>query len=230
VGFETTSPTVAAGVLKARQEALNNFYIFSAHRLIPPAIRALLAAGSNVDGFILPGHVSVIIGSAPYKFISEEFSVPAVITGFEPVDILLALRMLLSQISERKQEVQIEYNRAVKPEGNEKAIETLHQVFETSKGEWRGLGSIAESGLILKAQFQDFSAGKNFHISLGISREPSGCRCGEVLRGVLEPEECGLFGVSCTPQHAIGPCMVSSEGTCAAHYKYERSPAPLERP
>lgn len=229
VGFETTAPTVAAGVLRARQEGLKNFHILSGHRLIPPAIRALLAAGSNVDGFLLPGHVSVIIGSGPYEFIPKEFGVPAVVTGFEPVDILLALRMLLSQMSEDRQEVEIEYNRAARPEGNEKAVEMLYKVFEADEGQWRGLGRIPESALSLKHDFRFLAAEGVFDIALGPSREPSGCRCGEVLRGVLEPEECGLFGTSCTPQHAIGPCMVSSEGTCAAHYKYERSPAPLER-
>jgi hydrogenase expression/formation protein HypD len=229
VGFETTSPTVAAGILKARQEGLKNFCILSAHRLIPPAIRALLTAGAKIDGFILPGHVSVIIGSVPYKFISEEFGLPAVITGFEPVDILLALRMLLSQISEKRQEVEIEYSRAVKPEGNERATLTLNQVFEAGEGEWRGLGRIAESALLLKPQFEDFAAEGIFHISPGASQEPSGCRCGEVLCGMLEPEGCGLFGTDCTPQHPIGPCMVSSEGTCAAHYKYAR-PSDAEHP
>jgi len=229
VGFETTSPTAAAGLLKAREEGLKNFCILSAHRLIPPAIRALLAAGAKIDGFILPGNVSVIIGRAPYNFIAEEFGVPAVITGFEPVDILLALRMLLSQIRESRQEVEIEYKRAVKPEGNKRAVETLHQVFEVREGQWRGLGHIPESALILKPEFQHFAAEEIFDISLEASREPSGCRCGEVLRGVLEAEECGLFGTGCTPQHPVGPCMVSSEGTCAVHYKYGRSPSAVGR-
>ena len=229
VGFETTSPTVAAGLLKARQENLNNLYILSAHRLIPPAIEALLTAGAKIEGFILPGNVSVIIGSGPYNFIPEEFGLPAVITGFEPVDILLALRMLLSQISESRQEVEIEYNRAVKPEGNERAVDTLHRVFEVDEGEWRGLGRIPESALILKADFRDFAAEEVFDISLKASGEPSGCRCGEVLRGVLEPEGCALYGKSCTPQHPVGPCMVSSEGTCAVHYKYGPSPSTIDR-
>lgn len=223
IGFETTSPSIACTILKAKKEGIKNFFILSAHKLIPPAMRAILEAKEvNLAGFLSPGHVSTIIGSKPYEFIPEEFGVPCVIAGFEPLDVLQSIYMLLLQMREERPRVEIQYRRCVKPEGNIKAQKELDKVFEVSDSSWRGLGIIPDSGLRLKKKFSSFDAKKAFDIQIESSSEPKGCLCGEILRGVRSPVECSLFIKKCTPEHPIGPCMVSSEGTCATYYKYYR--------
>lgn len=221
IGFETTSPLIAASLLDVQKEKIDNFYIFSSHKLIPPAMEALLESKEvRIDGFICPGHVSVTIGSNAYKFIAQKYNVPCVIGGFEPLDVLQSIYMLLKQIKEKRTEVEIEYFRAVHPEGNRIAQELIDEVFEVSDVMWRGLGTIPKSGLRLKRKFSDFDAEKEFPTKTKKSKENPDCACGEVLRGVKKPTQCKLYRKICTPEEPYGPCMVSSEGTCAAYYKY----------
>lgn len=223
VGFETTAPTVAATVLEAERQGLRNFFILSAHRLIPPAVETILELGEvNLHGLMLPGHVSTVIGSLPYKKSVEKHRIPAVITGFEPADILQGIHMLVVQASQQSPRLEIQYTRSVRPEGNPRALELMNQVFEVADSSWRGLGKIPLSGLALKTKHTDLDAGQFIDDRVGEdSDQPKGCRCGEVLRAVCEPLECPLFGKTCTPEHPVGPCMVSSEGSCAAWYRYE---------
>lgn len=230
VGFETTSPAIAAAVTEARRRGLSNFYLLSAQRLIPPAMRALLSAGKvNIDGFILPGHVSVVIGKAPYCFLAEEFGLPGAITGFEPLDILEGIYLLLRQRKEGRTEVEIQYSRVVQAEGNERARGIMAEVFESCDSRWRGLGTIPQSGLMLREEFAAMDAARAFDLRYEEVEEPPGCRCGEVLQGLVRPFECPLFGTRCTPEDPIGPCMVSSEGSCAAYYTYGRGAGGNER-
>jgi hydrogenase expression/formation protein HypD len=223
VGFETTSPAIAAAVQEAQRRGLGNFYLLSSQRVIPPAIRALLSGGKvQIDGFILPGHVSVIIGRAPYLLISEEFGLSGVITGFEPLDILEGVYMLLRQRQEERTAIEIQYSRAVKEEGNQHALAILNAVFTPVDARWRGLGVIPKSGLMLREEFAAMDAAQAFDIPYAEVEDPPGCLCGEVLQGIHRPPDCALFGTRCTPEEPVGPCMVSSEGSCAAYYKYGR--------
>ncbi|MEZ5125549.1 MAG: hydrogenase formation protein HypD [Thermoleophilia bacterium] len=218
VGFETTAPTVAAALLEARERRLGNFSVLSLHKTMPLPLRALLDLGETpIGGFLLPGHVSVVTGTACYDFLAREYGVGGVVAGFEAHDVLLALVMLVRQSTPR---IEIEYTRAVRPEGNVVAQRLLESVFTPSDAEWRGLGVIPGSGLALAPGFADADAALRYPVDPGPSLEPRGCRCGEVLRGVLEPSECALFGRRCTPQDPVGACMVSSEGACAAGYRY----------
>jgi hydrogenase expression/formation protein HypD len=231
VGFETTAPTTAASILEAERLNLSNYFFFSVHKVVPPAMKALLAGGEvNIDGFICPGHVSTIIGSHPYEFISRDYGIPCVITGFEPVDILQGIAMLLEMRNEGKAEVAIQYSRAVRPEGNPKALETMAKVFQTDDANWRGLGVIPGSGLRLGPALERFDAGKHFKIKIRPPKERAACRCGEVLRAVCTPPECRMFGSGCTPEHPLGPCMVSTEGTCAAWFIYNPADQASETP
>jgi len=221
VGFETTAPTIAATVLQAEREGLENFAILCFHKLVPPAMKALLAGDKVlIDGFICPGHVSIIIGSKPYEFIAEQYHLPSVITGFEPVDILQALYLMITQISEKRADVEIPYSRAVKPEGNPLAMQKLHAVFQPEDAEWRGLGIIPESGLRLRERFQKYDAAQCCDLSVPQNPDPPGCECGNILKGLKNPTDCPLFKRVCNPHHPVGPCMVSTEGSCAATYKY----------
>jgi hydrogenase expression/formation protein HypD len=221
VGFETTSPAIAAAVQEARRRGLANFSLLSSQRLVPPALKALLAAGkAAIDGFILPGHVSVIIGQAPYLFIADEFGIPGVITGFEPLDILEGIYLLMRQKKEGRAAIEIQYNRAVKEEGNERARAIMAEVFAPADASWRGLGMIPESGLILQEEFKAQDAAQAFDLPYVEASDPPGCLCGEVLQGLRRPPDCPLFGSRCTPVDPVGACMVSSEGSCAAYYKY----------
>jgi hydrogenase expression/formation protein HypD len=222
IGFETTAPTPASVILNKPPE---NFSILSTHRLIPPAMAALLTMGElKIDGFIDPGHVSAIIGAGPYEFLSRDYKIPQVIAGFEPLDLLVAVYMLAMQIRRGEAKVENEYARVVKPEGNEKAKQIMETVFEPCDVGWRGFPVIPGSGLTLKDEFAAYDARKRYEDDLsalpGDYKEPEGCRCGEILRGVVEPEECPLFGTGCTPQHPIGPCMVSREGCCNIMFRY----------
>lgn len=219
VGFETTAPVVAATIVEAKRENIDNFFVLSLHKLVPPALRALAELPDfHVDGFILPGHVSAIIGSDAYDFLAREYGIPGVIAGFEPVDIMQAIYMLLC-MQEEEAQIAIEYTRAVKPHGNKKAIETMYEVFEPCDAEWRGLFWIRGSGLSLKEDYKEFDA-REWQIEVPPPLEKKGCRCGDVLCGRIKPTECGLFGKTCTPETPVGPCMVSSEGTCASYYLY----------
>jgi hydrogenase expression/formation protein HypD len=221
IGFETTAPTIAASILEAQQEEIDNFYVLALNKLTPPVMKALLDSGeTKLDGIVCPGHVSVIIGSHPYQFIPRDYGVACAISGFEPLDILLCIDNLVEQIGRGEPKVEIAYPRGVKPEGNKKARQLIEDVFEIGEANWRGIGSVPESGLKIREQYERFDADKAFSVSLKPSREPKGCRCGDVIRGAATPVECQLFKKVCTPESPIGPCMVSSEGACAAYYQY----------
>jgi hydrogenase expression/formation protein HypD len=221
IGFETTAPTVAASILQAEERKIKNYYILSLHKVCPPIIRAILDSGEiNIDGLICPGHVSVIIGSLAWEFISHDYGIPCVVTGFEPVDVLQGVDMLVSQVEDGRAEVEIAYKRGVRPEGNPQALKLMGEVFEPCPGRWRGIGEVPNSGLKLKKEYEHFDADIHFDIDPGPLYEPKGCICGEVLRGVKTPLDCLLFGKTCNPEYPIGPCMVSSEGSCSAYYLY----------
>ncbi|MFO8033101.1 MAG: hydrogenase formation protein HypD [Desulfohalobiaceae bacterium] len=221
VGFETTAPTVAAAVQQAKVMGLANFKILSLHKLLPPALRQLVQdPGLSIQGFILPGHVSAIIGIEPYRFLSREFALPAVISGFEPLDILQALFMLLKMQDAGRPDIENQYTRVVREQGNPKARQIMQEVFVSGPGRWRGLGEIPDSGLYLAPRYKEFEAREAFALEQVQEEERSGCRCGEVLQGRISPRDCGLFGAACTPASPVGPCMVSTEGSCAAYYKY----------
>ena len=221
VGFETTTPLVARAVKRAADAGLANFSIFAAHKNMPGALEAIVADPQlKVDALILPGHVSTIIGSEPYRFLAQRYGIPGVITGFEPVDVLQGIAMIMRQLHEGRAEIEIAYARGVMPEGNPHAVAAINEVFETCTATWRGLGDIPGSGYRLRDQFAQFDAVRRFQPEIEPTVEPRGCRCGDVLRGIMAPSECPLFRKACTPENPIGPCMVSSEGSCAAYYRY----------
>lgn len=220
-GFETTSPSIAGTLSEAERQGVNNFFIYSAHKLVPPALKALLDAPDlEIDGFILPGHVTAIIGTEPYDFIARRYAVPSVVTGFEGNDILEAIFMLLKQLAEGRADIEIQYTRVVKKDGNRKAVALIHAFFEPCDANWRGIGVIPESGLKLRGEKQHRDITRVVHLEIPDAPEPKGCQCGLVLRGVKIPTDCKLFGKACTPEHPVGACMVSTEGSCAAYYKY----------
>lgn len=222
VGFETTIPTIAAGVLMAQTENLDNFFIYAATKLTPPALAALMETKDvHIDGFILPGHVSVITGTDAYRDTFERYDIPSVISGFEPIDILTAVLHLIRQNESGKHALENLYPRAVSDKGNEKAKAVMNQVFELSDNSWRGIGVIPDSGMALKPEFSAFDAAAHFNVDLPDVPEPKGCMCGQILMGLKTPENCGLYKKKCTPMTPVGPCMVSTEGTCAAFYKYQ---------
>ena len=222
-GFETTSPLIAATVLEAEKDGSRNFSLYSAHKLVPPALKALLDSPDvHVDGFLLPGHVSTIIGKQPYAFIPERYRKPSVITGFEATDIIEGILMLLRQIAREQPAVEIQYTSAVRDDGNPKALAMLEQCFEPAHAYWRGIGEIPASGLKLREPYRAFDANVRFQPEIEDHPEPSRCSCGDILRGVRIPPECDLFGTGCTPDSPVGACMVSTEGSCAAYYKYNR--------
>lgn len=221
VGFETTAPTVAASVLKAHQEGMPNYYVLLLHKLCPPALRALLDAGeADLSGMICPGHVSAITGSLYWEFLARDYGIPCVVAGFEALDILQAVHMLVEQVEKGEARVETAYTRSVRPEGNKHALEAMDRVFEPVTAAWRGLGAVPESGLKLRDEFSRFDAGAAFYCDPGPTKVRKGCICGEILRGVKVPTDCRLYGRACTPASPVGPCMVSSEGSCAAYYQY----------
>ena len=221
VGFETTAPTIAASIHMAKQMNVTNYSVFSAHKRVPPALAALLETGGiRVDGFLLPGHVSTIIGANAYDHVCEAYHLPCVVAGFEPMDILQAISMLVKDIQAGAATVKNAYVRAVTPSGNQKALELMNSVFEPMDASWRGIGLIPASGLKIRNAYSAYDAQKVFDIRLKESEEPKGCECGNILMGQKEPPECPLYAKVCTPTGPVGPCMVSSEGTCAAYYKY----------
>ncbi|NLC77154.1 MAG: hydrogenase formation protein HypD [Clostridia bacterium] len=223
VGFETTAPVIAATIITAEQKQLTNFSVIGNNKTIPGALRALLSSGEvKVDGLLCPGHVSAVIGSEPYRFIPEELGIGAVITGFEPVDILQGIYLLLQQIQEGRPRVEIQYSRWVPPQGNPQALKLMEQVFDIEGTQWRGLGYLPGTGLKITDRYRQFDATWRFNIVVKEQPPKRGCRCGEVLRGIITPLECPLFAKACVPERPVGACMVSVEGTCAAYYKYGR--------
>jgi hydrogenase expression/formation protein HypD len=221
VGFETTSPTIAATIKEAKKRKIKNFFVLANFKLVFPALEAISSLKKiGVDGFICPGHVSVITGSTPYEKIAKQYEKPCVIMGFEDADILKGITRLVDQISNKRSEVEIEYKRAVKKRGNTKAQKVLDEVFESADAEWRGIGKIKKSGLKLRKSYAAFDAEKEFRVKVPKATIPKGCVCGEVLQGLKSPKDCKLFRKKCTPRNPVGPCMVSSEGTCAAYFKY----------
>ena len=222
IGFETTAPGTAAAVLAAQERRLKNFTLLSMLKSVEPALRALLAMEDfAIDGFLCPGHVATVVGEKGFRFLAEEYGMPGVIGGFEPEEVLFAVFLLLKQISEGTAVIQNAYPRAVKPEGNPLAQQMLNRAFGLSAARWRGLGEIPESGFTLKPEFSGFDAAKRFAICPKEVALQNGCRCGDVITGKLRPQGCPLFGRTCTPEDPVGPCMVSSEGACAAAYKYQ---------
>ena len=224
VGFETTAPPIAASVLAAQAEGIGNFSVYSAHKLVPPAMAVLLGIDKMaVDGFLLPGHVSVIIGVDAYRPLFSASRVPMVVGGFEPTDLLWALLMLIRQIENDTPALENAYPRAVASGGNAKARQVMDLVFTPADALWRGIGSIPNSGLVFRDAHAAFDAARKFSVAVGDAPEPPGCACGEILTGLKIPPECALYRKRCTPTRPIGPCMVSSEGTCAAYYRYHQS-------
>ncbi|MGD9323685.1 MAG: hydrogenase formation protein HypD, partial [Desulfobacterales bacterium] len=222
VGFETTAPTIAAAIYSAAEMNVDNFSVIAAHKLVPPALEALMAADNvQIDGFILPGHVSVIIGVKAYQPFYKRHHIPCVIAGFEPADILQAISMLVEQIETGRSALENAYARAVTLEGNPKAQKLLDDVFCPADVCWRAIGTIPQSGLKIRDRYERHDAAKIFDIQVTNSMDPKGCACGEVLTGIKTPPECPLYKTVCTPIEPVGPCMVSTEGTCAAYYKYQ---------
>lgn len=221
-GFETTAPLAAGTISEAERQGIENFYVFSVHKLVPPALDVLLQSDDvRIDGFILPGHVSTIIGSRPYGFIPGRYGIPCVVTGFDAQHIISGIAMLLKQIAEGRAEVEIQYKAVVNPDGNVKAVSFIEEYFEPCESYWRGIGMLPDSGLKLKGKWRHRDAEAVFKLKVPDYPEPEGCQCGLVLRGVKMPDECPMFGKACTPDKPIGACMVSTEGSCAAYYKYQ---------
>ncbi len=222
LGFETTAPTVAHAVRLAREHGVANFSVLSLHKAILPAMEALLRdPGVAVDAFLCPGHVSMVLGAQAYSGLAERYRVPCVIAGFEPGDVLLGLLCVLRQVGQGSARAENAYPRAVDARGNRAALEALETVFDRGPARWRGLGELPASGYDLSDEFAEWDARRRFLEGVRFEgREPPGCRCADVLRGVLEPEECPLFGTGCTPSAPAGACMVSSEGACGARYRY----------
>lgn len=224
IGFETTAPSTAVTVLRAKAEGLSNFSVFCNHVTILPAIKAILdSPDQRLDGFLGPGHVSTVIGCEPYRFIAEQYAKPLVVAGFEPLDILHSIDMLLAQLAEGRCEIENQYSRVVPWDGNPTALKVLGDVLELRPFfEWRGLGFISHSALRLTEAYADFDAERRFDVPGVRVADPQSCQCGEVLKGVLKPWECKVFGTACTPETPIGTCMVSPEGACAAYYNFGR--------
>jgi len=224
IGFETTAPATAATILEAERDGVENFVALLCNKLVVPAMLALLEGGDvPLDGFLCPGHVSVIIGASAYQPIVERFGKPCVVAGFEPQQLLNGVLALVKLIAEGRAALENVYGSVASPEGNQVALSLLDQVFVRADTPWRAIGVIPESGLELASAYRKFDALERLGVALSDDGENPACRCGEVIQGKVEPKECSLFGQSCTPLHPIGPCMVSSEGTCAAWYKYNRA-------
>jgi hydrogenase expression/formation protein HypD len=221
VGFETTAPVIAGAVARAKKAGLGNFSSTAFFKLVPPALALLLSDPENrIHGFMLPGHVSAIIGLEPYRFVAEKYKVPCVVTGFEPLDVLAGINMLLRQRVSGKALVEDEYFRAVRAGGNPAAQRLMKEVFSVTEASWRAIGTVKATGLSFSRAYERFDAVKRFKIPYSDAPEPKGCLCGRILLGKALPPDCPLFGKACTPSSAVGPCMVSSEGACAAWFKY----------
>ena len=221
VGFETTTPLVAMAIKRAAAMGLENFSVFAAHKNMPGALETLVNDPSlKIDALILPGHVSTIIGTKPYEFLAKKYGIPGVVTGFEPVDVLQGIAMIMRQLHEGRADIEIAYARGVMPQGNPVAMAAIDEVFETCTATWRGMGEIPGSGYRIRPEYAQFDAVRRFSPSVESTIEPKGCRCGDVLRARMAPNECPLFRKVCTPENPVGPCMVSSEGSCAAYFRY----------
>jgi hydrogenase expression/formation protein HypD len=220
IGFETTAPLTAAAILEAEKEGIRNFFVLSSHKVMPPAMQALVDGGVKLDGFIAPGHVTSITGTGMYGFLALEHGLGVVVSGFEPADLLQSVLMLTEQVESGTPQVEIQYRRVVKPEGNPIARRFMDEIFEPSDDTWRGLGMIPLSGLRIRSRWSAFDAEKVFPLDIPEPPEPKGCICGQILRGAMTPPECALFATRCTPSNPVGACMVSAEGTCATYYKY----------
>lgn len=224
VGFETTAPGIAATIIAAKKNNIKNYSVFCCHKLVPPALKLLLDINKEeryIDAFLLPGHVSLVIGLEPYEFMAKDYAYPAVVAGFEPAEIIHALFMISEQKRLDIAKIENAYTRAVSYEGNITAKALLNQVFEVCNTKWRGLGEIEKSGLKIRKEFADFDALIKLNTELVVTKPLAGCKCGEVLQGKISPADCPLFGKICTPQNPTGPCMVSTEGSCAAWYNYQ---------
>lgn len=222
IGFETTAPSTAAGILKSSTASLNNFFVFSAHKIMPPAMETLIDEGVKIDGYIGPGHVATITGESIFKDIPNKHNMGVVIAGFEPVDLMQSVFMLVSQIENNDPKVEIQYSRVVKPEGNVVAQQMMDEVFQLRDDWWRGLGTLKNSGLGINERYGKFDAEKMIEVDVEETIEPQGCICGLILRGEKKPKDCKLFGKVCTPSNPVGACMVSTEGSCHAYYLYNR--------
>ncbi len=224
IGFETTTPSTAVTLLRAREDGIMNFSVFANHVTIIPAIRSILDSPDlRLQGFIGPGHVSTVIGNKPYEFICRDYGLPIAVSGFEPLDVLQGVHMIMTQLAEGRAEVENQYSRVVRPEGNPVALRAIAQTMELrTTFEWRGLGFISQSALKLREEFAQWDAEVRHAIPGVRVADPKACQCGEVLKGVIKPWQCKVFGTSCTPDRPIGTCMVSSEGACAAYYNYGR--------
>lgn len=220
IGFETTAPLTAAAILQADEAKIPNFFVLSAHKVMPPVMQALVNEGVKIDGFIAPGHVSAITGTAIYDDLAAVCGLGVVISGFEPVDMMQAILMLVVQLESQTPKVEIQYQRVVRHNGNKAAQQILNQVFEPRDDNWRGLGVIPLSGLMIREAYSAYDAERRFTVIVPESTEPKGCICGGILRGLNKPTECPLFAKKCTPSDPVGACMVSGEGTCATYYKY----------
>ena len=223
IGFETTAPANAMAVVQARRLALENFSVLVSHVLVPPAIRALLDSPANlVQGFLAAGHVCTVTGMEQYRPIARQYRVPIVVTGFEPLDILQGVLMCVEQLQQDRHEVENQYTRSVRAEGNRVALEQIEEVFQPVSRKWRGIGEIPDSGLALRETYAEFDADRRFGLQEITAEEPAECIAGEVLQGHKKPHDCPVFGVRCTPDHPLGALMVSSEGACAAYFRYRR--------
>jgi len=221
IGFETTTPTIGATILEADRRKIGNFCVFPANKTMPAPLKTLMEDPKlQVDGLLCPGHVSIITGSESYRFLVDDYGIACVVAGFEPTDILLSIIALVKQVQEGRPALENCYGRVVTAEGNVKARKIVDTVFTQVDSEWRGLGSIKSSGLTLREEYSSFDVIKRLDIQIAPSSEPQGCRCGDVLKGIDQPPDCPIFGNRCTPGSPVGPCMVSSEGTCAAWYRY----------
>jgi hydrogenase expression/formation protein HypD len=222
IGFETTAPVSAAGIINASEEKLTNFCLFSSHKIMPPAMAALIEEGVTIDGYIAPGHVSTITGSHIYDDIPLKYGVGCVISGFEPLDILQSIYLLVKQVKDNNFRVEIQYKRAVKPEGNIKAQNIMKEVFTFRNDWWRGLGILTNSGLKINEKYSEFDAERIFKVNVEELVEEEGCICGDILKGVKTPSQCPLFATQCTTTNPVGACMVSSEGACNAFYRFNK--------
>ena len=220
IGFETTAPATAAAIIQVKKEKITNFFVLSAHKIMPPVMKALVKEGVKIDGFIAPGHVTAITGTAIYSDLAKVHGLGVVVSGFEPADMMQSILMLVRQFQLGKPRVENQYHRVVHPGGNKIAMELLTKVFKPGDDLWRGLGVIPKSGLKIRETFSSFDAEKQFKVKLPVPVEPKGCICGLILRGLKTPNDCPLFAKKCTPSDPIGACMVSGEGTCATYYKY----------
>lgn len=220
IGFETTAPGTAVTIKQAEKENIRNFFLLSAHKIMPPAMEAIVRGGARLDGFICPGHVAAITGSRIFDFIPEKFKLGCVITGFEPADILQSILMLVLQTNRNAPRVEIQYSRAVTTKGNLIAQKHLSQVFEPCDEQWRGFGIIKDSGLELQKEYERFNIRKMMPVDIQLTEEDGSCICGDIMRGIKTPEDCALYAGTCVPENPVGACMVSNEGTCNTWYKY----------